>query len=126
MRRKERPSSCSREMGLRETSVLLLVCVSSERRGSDTVHTCVITPRNVLILVGLLQAPVRQECDLGIILLVQTDETTWPLLKNSGGMDFYLKQLITQLKILVKMHFVNVTYYPPETINEPRQRSSIS
>lgn len=66
------------------------------------------------ILVGLLQAPVRPECDLGIILLVQTDETTWPLLKNSAGMDFYQKQLITQLKILVKMHFVNVTYYPPE------------
>lgn len=50
-RRREERNGCLaalQEMGLRETLVPLLVCVSSERRGSDTVHTCVITPRNVL------------------------------------------------------------------------------
>lgn len=66
------------EMGFRETSVLLLVRISSERPGSDPVHKCVVTLRNVLRHHG----GTPSECDHGAILLVWTDETTWLCLKT--------------------------------------------
>ena len=71
-------------MGLRETSVLVLVCGSVERDLDQIPYTHVLSHPGMYsgILVGLLQAPVRPECDHDIILLVQADETTWICLKT--------------------------------------------